>query len=473
MILDSYGREVNEPRQRLLARYDAAQTTAENAAHWSQATGWDADREASPDVRAILRRRSRYEASNNPWVAGMITTLAYDIIGTGPRLQVLTDKPRINNAIEADFVAWSKAIRLAAKLHTLRMAQTRDGEAFAVLFANPKLPTKIKLDLQLVEADCVRGGMQEPTESEVDGIFYDRLGNPTAYNIMPHPGSGDVSVTGIRVPAENVIHIFKADRPGLHRGVPELTPSLPMIALLRRYTLAMVKKMETSANISGVIETNDTEDDEGVGVEVETFTPFSLPRDAFAALPKGYRLNSHQLNNPTDSQQSFALQVKLEVARALNLPRNVALGDSSSYNYASGRMDFQAYDKHLNVERMTLETVALSNILGHWLKEFWALTNSRRIEPLPITWFWDGRAHVDPVKESKAEQQRLSNGTTTLAIECAKAGLDWEAVQDQRLLEEKRELQRREELGLPPKTVLPEIQDEPDEQPSPNREEQE
>ena len=63
----------------------------------------------------------------------------------------------------------------------------------------------------------------------------------------------------------------------------------------------MVKKMETSANISGVIQTEEIDQDEGLA-EAKPFENFSLPRDAFAALPRGYRLQSHQLNNPTESQ---------------------------------------------------------------------------------------------------------------------------------------------------------------------------
>ena len=205
----------------VVAKYDAAQTTAENAAHWSQATAWDADTEASPNVRATLRSRSRYETANNPWIAGMVRTQAYDIIGTGPRLQVLSDKSKLNNAIEADFAAWARAIHLAQKLHTMRMAQARDGEAFAVLITNNKLTTKIKLDLQLVEADCIRADYNgEHTATEVDGIFYDAAGNPTRYNVLPHPGGLDTGERGTSVPADRVIHLYNADRPGQHRGVP-------------------------------------------------------------------------------------------------------------------------------------------------------------------------------------------------------------------------------------------------------------
>ncbi len=453
MILDQYGREIRQDRRGAVARYDAAQTTPENAAHWSMATVWDADREASPAVRSILRSRARYESMNNPWLQGMIQTKAYDIIGTGPRLQVLTGREKLNNAIEADFTEWSSRIGLAEKMHTMRMAQARDGEAFAVLFCNDRLPGRFKLDLQLIEADCVASDYRSELfrENEVDGIKYDAFGNPVSYNVVPHPGSGTISISGVKVPAANMIHLFLPERPGQHRGVPEITAALPGLALLRRYTLAMVKKMETSANISGVIYTGDTGDEEEAE-EAEAFRPFSLPRDAFAALPKGYSLQSHSTTNPTDSQGSFALQVKTELARSLNLPKNVALGDSSDYNYASGRMDYQVYDKYLNVERMRIANTVLEPIMRAWLGEFWAQSSYRRVEPLEYIWFWDGRAHVDPVKEANAEAQRLVNGTTTLAIECARQGYDWEQIQDQRLKEEEREIRRRKELGLPDKS---------------------
>lgn len=469
-IIGAIARIISPPPAKaryMLAKYDAAQTTTENAAHWSQATDWDADREASPEVRQILRKRSRYESGNNPWLKGMITTKANGIVGTGPRLQVTTATAKLNDKIEADFVAWSHVIGLAAKLRTMRIAQTRDGEAFAVLFYNPMLPTTIKVDLQIIEADCCRGDYRKiATGFEVDGIRYDQYGNPSAYYFTAHPGSGDISATGTWIPADNVIHLFEQERPGQHRGIPELTQALPVIALHRRYTLAMVKKMETSANISGVIQTGELDSDDIDELDGAPLQAFTLPRDAFVPLPRGYRLQSHMLVNPTESQTDFAQQVKLEVAWSLGLPRNVAFGDSSSYNYSSGRMDYQAYDKNLSIERSALETVCLAAIMRHWLREWWPQVQYRRIDPLPLTWFWDGRAHVDPVKEARAEAQRLTNGTTTLAIECARQGMDWEAVQDQRLAEEAREAKRRKELGLPPKAsaaTQPQRPEEPEE----------
>lgn len=319
----------------------------------------------------------------------------------------------------------------------------------------------VKLDVLQIEADRVSNILDGARldESNIDGIQFDGWGNPVWYNVLKyHPGGALAGMPNdcAHVPAEYMIHMFRQDRPGQHRGVPEITPALPLFALLRRYTLAMVKKMETSANISGVIESENLSDEE---FELEPWKRFDLPRDSFAALPPGMKLQSHTLQNPTDSQSNFALQVKTEVARCLSLPKNVALGDSSGYNYSSGRLDYQAYDKFLWVERARWERRTLDLILSHWLREYiltlpgrpGTITRIPTADDVPHTWYWDGREHVDPGKEATAQKQRLENNTTTLAEECAKQGLDWEDVLEQRAKERK----RMKELGLLSDAPLP------------------
>ena len=91
------------------ARYDAAQTTAENARHWAMADALSADGAASADVRKKLRERARYEVANNSYAKGIVLTIANDCIGTGPRLQLLTDDASANHDVEAAFVYAEKA----------------------------------------------------------------------------------------------------------------------------------------------------------------------------------------------------------------------------------------------------------------------------------------------------------------------------------------------------------------------------
>ena len=72
----------------LRARFDAAQTTRDNARHWGAAEFLSADAEADSDVRKTLRTRARYEVQNNSYARGIVKTLADDAVGTGPRLRI-------------------------------------------------------------------------------------------------------------------------------------------------------------------------------------------------------------------------------------------------------------------------------------------------------------------------------------------------------------------------------------------------
>lgn len=137
------------------ARSDAAVTNDANYRHWAGADGLSANAAASPEVRRILRNRARYEAANNSYARGIVLTLANDVVGTGPRLQMLTQDGEANSRIEREFFKWSQAVGLAGKLRTMRMARAVDGEAFGVLTSNPALDARINLDFRLVEAEQV------------------------------------------------------------------------------------------------------------------------------------------------------------------------------------------------------------------------------------------------------------------------------------------------------------------------------
>ncbi|MBU0637688.1 MAG: phage portal protein, partial [Planctomycetes bacterium] len=97
-------------RGRLLVvrgKYDAAQTTHENRRHWANADHLSPDAAMGADVRRVLRSRARYEVANNSYAKGIVLTLANYVVGTGPRLQMLTDDPDANRLIEREFMRWA------------------------------------------------------------------------------------------------------------------------------------------------------------------------------------------------------------------------------------------------------------------------------------------------------------------------------------------------------------------------------
>lgn len=455
-ILGRSTRRPAAPRQlQVRARYDAAATTDANRKHWANADGLSADAAASPEVRRILRNRARYEAANNSYAAGIVATLANDVVGTGPRLQVLTDDPEANNAIEQAFAAWALSTNLADRLRTMRMARAHSGECFAKLASNPVIPGPVKLDIGLIEADRVASlnyGVLGPYE--VDGIVYDASGNPVAYRVLrDHPGDRSVTLASDVYEASRIVHYFMPARPEQHRGIPDLVPALPLFAQLRRYTIAVLSAAETAANFAGTVETDAPAN--GEADPVEPMDTIELEANSLLTLPAGWKMSQVKPEQPTTSYGEFKREILNEIARCLNMPFNVAAGNSSGYNYASGRLDHQTYFKAIRIDQAHMARTVLDRVLAEWFDEAKLIESLvpprvRALESLPHQWFWDGTEHVDPAKEASAQATRLANHTTTLASEFARQGKDWEAELRQRA----RELALMEELGI---TVAPSV----------------
>lgn len=432
------------------ARYDAAQTTADNMRHWAMADALSADSAASPDVRKKLRERARYEVANNTYAKGIVLTIANDCIGTGPRLQLLTEDDATNRLVEAAFAEWAKAVNLAEKLRTMRMAKATDGETFAVLTANPYVDSPVAMDVQLIEADRVASPTVAmlPIQNDVDGIVLDARGRPVTYTILrQHPGDLALWQTQYDpVPADAVIHWFRCDRPGQHRGIPEITPALPLFAQLRRYTLAVIAAAETAADFAAVLFTDSPAN--GEAQSLEPMDVVALEKRMATVLPDGWRLGQIEAQQPTTSYAEFKREILNEIARCLNLPYNIAACNSSGYNYASGRLDHQTYYKSIRVEQTHLAEAVLDPIFRGWIGEAMLtpqLAVLKGLRALPHQWFFDGTEHVDPAKEANAQATRLSSNTTTLAAEYARQGKDWEVELRQRA----KEVALMQKLGLP------------------------
>ena len=440
------------------ARYDAAVTTDDNRRHWANADGLSPNASNSAEVRRILRNRARYETANNSYARGIVLTLAHDVVGTGPRLQMLTGDSEANRRIEQAFMHWARSVHLAEKLRTMRMARATDGESFAVLTNNPRLNTEVQLDLRLIEADQVTTpDLDRLSTVAVDGIVFDGSGNPIEYHILRnHPGDSFYSARSDyeRIPASSVLHWFRADRPGQTRGVPDIMPALPLFAQLRRFTLAVLSAAETAADFAGILYTDAPAN--GEADAAEPFEPIELEKRTLVTMPGGWKMAQLQAEQPATSYKEFKQELLNEIARCLNMPLNIALCNSSQYNYASGRLDHQTYYRAIRVDQSHLERVVLDRILAAWLDEAALLpdllpTGLGPFAQWPHQWFWDGHEHVDPAKEANAQATRLTSYTTTLADEYAKRGQDWETQLRQRA----KEIALMSELGLAAETVTP------------------
>ena len=429
------------------ASFDVIKDTKDNMRHFAMADGLSADADANETNRANLRYRSRYEVLNNCYAKGIVQMLANDTIGSGPRLQFLSEDESLNDKIEADFAEWAKEARLPQVLRLMRIARCQDGETFAVIMTNPRMSSSVKIKLDVIEADRIHGDPKtEEDETEVDGIRYDKYGEPVSYKVYKyHPGDDkrfasldDYAV----VPYKYMLHTFVKYRPGLHRGVPEIAAALPLFAYLRRYNLASVAAAEMAADFAGVMYTDSPAN--GESDEVDPMDTVQLERNMLLTMPAGWKIGQLDAKHPMSTHGDEVKVILSEIARSICSTYGTVAGNFSGFNYASGRLDNQVYQKAILVDRTVWENEVLDRILDAWLREWSLVTGIPLPEDKSHEWFWDAFQHVDPTKEANAQAQRLKNMTTTLADEYAKEGKDY--VKKLRQIAKERKLMK--ELGI-------------------------
>jgi len=436
----------------LRAKWDAARTTGNNKNLWSGADALSAAAAGDPLVRATLRQRSRYECQeSNSYGKGFVLSLADFTIGRGPSIRVDLGNEQIDRLVQNEFNGWFRSIGGPEKARTAKMSKTVDGEVFFLEVTNRQNPSPVKLDFKLFEAEqcsSPEGDYVNDENRHIDGIWYDNVGNPTRYDILlDHPGGLGTSLDATAFPANRVIHLFRVDRPGQKRGIPETAPALPLFPILRQYTMATLEAATSAAYWQAVIHSRMPSDQSPAQIDGGAFQPFDLERNAVMNLPDGWDISQLKPEHPTTTYAEFKREVLNEIARCLNVPFNVAAGNSSEYNFASGRLDWQIFFRMIEVERNYFERAMLDRMFFAWLSEARLIPDYLPVLPdtIPHRWLWDGQPIIDPVKEANATVALFNAGLLDEDKYWANSGEDTQEVY-RRMSEN---LNQREELGLP------------------------
>jgi capsid protein len=297
---------------------------------------------------------------------------------------------------------------------------------------NPNCIDVVKLDIRLIECDQVTAPtMKADGENYVDGIRFDAFGNPLSYDILRrHPGANWYWASSVKREfdtylAKYVCHWFGGDeRPGQHRGIPELTPTLNLFATGRRYREAVVAAAETAADFSVLVEMGLPEDGADTA---DPFVALPIRKRTMTTTPGGAKATQMKAEQPTTTYDGFTRSMLCEEARPLNMPYNIAACDSSGYSYSGGQLDHQTYFVSLDVERQDCERAVLDKVFALWFEEAvriygWVVTGY-----IPDhAWGWMGKPHSDPTKIADARKTRLSCGDASPSEFALDDGVDYE-----------------------------------------------
>jgi len=397
---------------------------------------------------------------NNSYAAGLISTLANYVVGTGPTLRLIPRAKTGKRASQAlmdmaeAFNAWAWDVSLARNLNVMQRAKSTDGEGLSLLVSRNVPDTQVSLGLRTFEAEML-SNPEDFNGLEIEkpeGIDLGADGEPAMYHVLKHhPGGGQyarVFGQSFTVRPEHLCHWFDVLRPGLHRGIPEIVAALPMFAQLRRYTSAVVTAAEAAADFAGVLQT-DTPPGEADIVDVGT--TFDMEKGTFIATPAGWKMGQVKAEHPGPMHEAFIRTIVREIGRCIDMPYAVAAMDASGHNYSSMRGDWQAFFASLRYRRHVCEQMVLDKVLAAWTFEARLVHGFLPPESYDYVWDWPAAEPTDPVKEAEAAVLKLKANLTTYAREYAKVALNSE----DELRQRGRECALLKELGLMDPSSVP------------------
>lgn len=458
------------PRRRAYAGASVSRLTSD----WVT-SGSSADSEIKASL-SRLRNRARQLVRDNDYARRAVCTIKNQVVGTGIRLQMQVRMQRgggrldatINDAIETAWAAWGRketcdvAGRLSFQdLERMAIgAMAESGEVFIRLVRQPFGGGRAPLALQVIEADLLdetwSGGSTAPGNSWRMGIEVDEWGRPVQYAFhRKHPGDtsfgGNPGAQHLFIPADQILHLFIAERPGQSRGVTWFASAIQRLHHLAGYEQAELVRARASSALMGFITSPD-----GAGIDygeevVEGEHVTNFEPGVFKTLFPGQSVQVPQLNAPDGQLEPFTRAMLRAMAAGIQINYATLTQDFSQSNYSSSRMaqledrdNWKALQQyliaslHVPVFEAWLEAAVLSGALS---LPGYDLAPERYCA---CRWMPRGWSYIDPLKDVQADEKAIRCGLKTQAQVVAEQGGDLEEL----LMARKAEVDRAMELEL-------------------------
>jgi lambda family phage portal protein len=431
--------------------YDAAAFTrlTEDWATWTTS----ADIDLWADIYR-LRARARREAQNNPLARKATKIFRKNVFGPdGIRLRAKVPmkkgkklNTKLNQQIELLFKQWGRPENCTIQgtmswkfIQGLIGVQVfRDGECF---IRRRYASNKFNFSLQLIDPDQLDTNyfMYRMSNGNIIrmGVESNPDGRPVAYHFWDrHPAEVSLSPKNrIRVPAEEVAHLYWPDRVMQSRGASELASSLLTMHMHNSYSIAEVVAARISAAKMGFFVQkegeggytgpggDDRDEERNIKVKINPGTAEQLPR--------GMEFQPWDPQHPTTAFPSFTKMLMRMIGAGVDMSYETLANDREGVNYSSIRAgllddrdswrEWQQYfidALHDRVMLWFLESCWLSGLLA---PDVIPEDTISHMEHTGRAWAW-----IDPMKDMQANILAIENGITTRTEQLASAGNDFE-----------------------------------------------
>lgn len=390
-------------------------------------------------ARGALARRARYLAANNALAASAVEAWVSALVGTGIKPQSDHRDQSAREAFNLAFEAWTDEADADSltDLYGIQAIMVRrmviDGEAFALLVNSDDGFHIRLLDAEQIDASLnreLRGGGRI-----LQGIEFDASGRRVAYHVLPErPGMpfAVLPLTPTRVPADQIVHMFRPEAPGQVRGISWFAPVMLRLADLDSWRDAQLVRQKVAAMLAGFVITTD-----GSGA------PFDGEADPRGNLIGGLEPGTLKFLDPGQDVRfsdparvgaeviDFAKVTEREIAVGLGLPASTLTGDLSAVNYSSIRAGLVEFRRR--VEALQHGVIAFQALRPIWRR--WAATEvlSGRVRStveaaMPVKFITPKQQWVDPAKDVQAELDAIVGGLMSRREAVTSRGVDIEAL---------------------------------------------
>lgn len=299
------------------------------------------------------------------------------------------------------------------------------------------------------------------------GVEINDWRRPVAYHFAQRrPTKETYTLNGrsyLRVPAEQIIHVFLPELVHQTRGISPMTSAMMRLNMLEGYEESAVVSARIGASTMGFLKrTEDSGAFRGDSTNTDGSVNFGLSPGEFRELPPGMDITAFDPKSPDDQYAAFVKATLRGIASGLGVSYNMLANDLEGVNFSSIRTGVLE-DRELwkCLQNFTIDTF-IRPVFETWIDNAilaGAITIAGQ-EPRSgpdiykqaayqgRRWSW-----VDPFKDAKTAEILLNNRLTSRRTLIRDMGMDPDEVW-QDLADEK---DRLEGLGIPPVTSSNEV----------------
>lgn len=382
-----------------------------------------------------LRTGSRDLVANNPHAKRAAEAIVSELIGIGigpqflrseeraEELEALADLHLETRACDSDGLHTYQGLQVLAAqtivesgevLVRRRWRRTGDG-----------LPVPVQF--QVLEPDFLdvaKDGAVEGGGQMIQGVEFDALGRRRAYWLFDtHPGSRLHTAMSRPIPARDVAHIYRCDRPGQVRGIPWLAAIMLRIADFCDYEDAQLMRQKIAACFVGFVKesfdgtvpptvvTNDA------GQLVDQMEPGMIER-----LPPGTEIEFGS-PPPASEYEPYVRTSLRTIAAGMGISYEALTGDLRGVNFSSGKMGRLAMERNVDRWRHHMFIPQFCSVLMGWFLEAAELAGVD-VAGITVRHIAPRRELIDPPREIPAEKDAIRAGLKTLTQAIRERGRD-------------------------------------------------